>query len=99
MRTRVYHPLVYGFFISFCIISSRAVFSGQSEVNPYQDRRLSSPTMAELEREKKGEVFIYSWLREDQVNRALDKQFERMDSMMFVNTIQSEADEQEDECD
>ena len=53
----------------------------------WQVRMLNQPSEAQLALEKKGRVFIYDGLTDVQVESALDQQFERMESMMFVRTI------------
>ena len=54
------------------------------------------PSEAQLAKEQKGRVNIYDSMRESDVDWALDTQFERIDSMMFVRTIRvTEAGELE----
>jgi len=50
----------------------------------YQLRRLTQPTDSELAHEKAGAVYIYDTLPNHQVEKALDEQFERIGSMMFI---------------
>jgi hypothetical protein len=52
----------------------------------HQLRRLFSPTAAELASERTGRVFIYDALDVEQVNTALDTNFERIQHMMFTRT-------------
>jgi hypothetical protein len=47
-------------------------------------RRLFEPTPAERRAERAGRVYIYEGLREDDVQRALREQFDRVNSMMFI---------------
>ena len=49
-----------------------------------QLRRLMDPTPAELVSEEQGRVYIYDSLEINQVEAALDKNFERMQHMMFI---------------
>ena len=53
----------------------------------WQLRMLNQPSEAQLALEKKGRVFIYDGLTDVQVEKAVDQQFERMGSMMFVRTV------------
>ncbi|MGD2056235.1 MAG: hypothetical protein PVJ15_05460 [Gammaproteobacteria bacterium] len=48
---------------------------------------LYTPSEQQLELEKKGRVMIYDGLRSAQINKALDRSFDRIGSMMFVNTV------------
>lgn len=68
----------------------------------FQERMLFSPGPEILQAEARGRVMIYDGLRSDTVERALDQQFGRIDSMMFVRTVHVQENgeyEVEDECD
>jgi hypothetical protein len=68
----------------------------------WQKERLLSPTPAQLAAETKGQVVIYDGLDSRVVDRALDEQFQRIDSMMFVRTRHTEPDGSnwvDDDCD
>lgn len=69
----------------------------------WQLRRLMEPTPAEQHADASGRVFIYDGLHENSVNRAMEQQFHRIQSMMFVRTrIETEEKEtevEEDGCD
>ena len=53
----------------------------------WQQRRLEQPTTAELQWERSGHVMIYEGMKDREVMLALDKHFNRVQSMMFVNTV------------
>jgi hypothetical protein len=55
-------------------------------VHDWQVRRLIEPTPQELEKERKGSVYIYDGLTDREVNAALNTQFPRIENMMFVGT-------------
>lgn len=49
-------------------------------------KQLHNPSSALLAQEARGQVTIFDGLPVDEVDRALDQQFGRIDSMMFVRT-------------
>ena len=55
--------------------------------NDWQLGLLFAPTPGQLEMERKGWVFIYDGLTDTLVNQAMDEQFQRVQSMMFVRTV------------
>lgn len=68
----------------------------------FQERRLLAPTAAEERLERQGRVYVYDGLLEETVDRAMDTQFNRVQSMMFVGTrYTTETGEEyaEDDCD
>ncbi|MDJ0738821.1 MAG: hypothetical protein QNJ91_03830 [Gammaproteobacteria bacterium] len=64
--------------------------------------QLHEPSAALREREARGRVTIYDQLSVADVDRALDQQFERIGSMMFVRTQYPQPDGSiagDDDCD
>ncbi len=61
--------------------------SESSAVEQMQHRRLFEPTESEMRHEAKGSVYIYEGLTDKAVQRALEEEFERVGSMMFIRTI------------
>jgi hypothetical protein len=47
-------------------------------------RRLFEPTSAEVRAEQEGRIYIYEGLKETDIVRAMQEQFQRLDSMMFI---------------
>ncbi len=59
----------------------------------WQIRMLHEPSQAQLALEEKGRVFIYDGLTDAQVEQAMDQQFGRVGSMMFVRTVVTRGNE------
>jgi hypothetical protein len=53
----------------------------------WQQRRLEYPTEPELRWESKNRVMIYEGMTDREVKHALDNHFDRIESMMFINTV------------
>ena len=71
-----------------CVILLAAACSAvsASDVREIELRRLFAPAPAELAAEAAGRIYIYEGLRDTDVERALEEEFERVDSMMFIRT-------------
>ena len=56
-------------------------------ITDWQLRRLFHPNEAQLQNERHGRIFIYDRLPDRVAQRAVDEQFDRVEHMMFTNTI------------
>jgi hypothetical protein len=69
--------------LSATLVSSMAV---AADVSEFEQRRLFSPTEAELASEAEGRIYIYDGLTDIDVQRALNDEFDRVENMMFIRT-------------
>ena len=77
-----------GYLSSVCILSS--ALSACADTNQpltWQQRRLEYPTKQELQWESKNRVMIYEGMTDREVEHALNNHFDRIGSMMFINTV------------
>jgi hypothetical protein len=63
-----------------------------ADVAANDHRRLFHPTPTERAAEASGRIYIYDGLRDVDVQRALDEEFDRVESMMFIRTRKTEPD-------
>ena len=55
-----------------------------TDVREIELRRLFDPTQSELEQETEGRIYIYDGLRDKDVERAMEEEFDRVENMMFI---------------
>ena len=63
-------------------------------LHDWQLRRLMQPMRLELEKERSGSVYIYDSLTQHEVEKALDTHFDRIQHMMFMGTVKTDAEGQ-----
>jgi hypothetical protein len=59
----------------------------QSDDRSWQLEKIFDPTPQDLAHEAHGRVFIYDGLRDTDIEQALESEFGRVGSMMFVRTV------------
>ena len=58
----------------------------------WQEKLLSNPPDSQLRAEQRGRVMIYEGLKDTRIDRIMDTQFDRLESMMFVRTVITDRD-------
>lgn len=61
--------------------------TSDTQLEDWQQKRLFDPTERQLRMEQKGKVFVYVGLTDRDIVRAMNERFDRVESMMFANTI------------
>ncbi len=83
------------------LLGTSAVFAAENE--DWQLAMLFDPPAAQLKVEESGRVFIYDGIKSTDVQRVMDSQFHRLDSMMFVRTqyvsAAGDVESENDDCD
>ena len=84
MNRKIYYALF------ILAMSSVISFSTLADDDPQQRWQLSllfNPGDHQYEMERRGRIFIYDGLRDTDIEQALDEQYDRIEGMMFVNTV------------
>lgn len=61
--------------------------AGPAAAGDWQEKLLFNPLDSQLKLEQRGRIMIYDGLTDKQIAKAMDTQFDRIESMMFVRTI------------
>ena len=68
--------------VLLCLCAGKYAYAG--DIDDWQYQQLFNPSQTLLLAESRGHITIYDRLPIEDVDRALDQQFERVDSMMFT---------------
>ena len=69
------------------ILLASALPAANADDNSWQTATLFEPNPAQIEREQKQHVMIYHGMKDTDVRRAMNEQFNRIENMMFTGTI------------
>ena len=79
MKTQNITKALFGMTLA---LSNTGIHAGDT----YQYKVLFNPSEANLASEKRGRVMIYNGMKEEEVELAMENQFDRIENMMFINT-------------
>ncbi len=73
---------------------SPATFAAEDDdsMRAWQTSLLYAPSEAQRRVEDRGRVVIYDGLHSTDIDRAFDEQFDRVENMMFVNTVLTDSE-------
>jgi hypothetical protein len=74
-------PAAPGLITGLLLISA---VCGAADLREIELRRLFEPTGEELQEEAEGRIYIYDGLRDIDVERAMEEEYERVENMMFI---------------
>ena len=79
--TKTSYPLIFVTGITMLLCA------GLAAAGDWQEKLLFSPADSQLKMEQRGRIMIYDGFTDRQIAMAMDTQFNRIESMMFVRTI------------
>ena len=85
MKTTLTHTIHTAVLTS--AITALLLGSAPATAGDWQEKMLLNPSDSQLKLEQRGRVMIYDGLTDKQIASAMDAQFDRIESMMFVRTI------------
>ena len=94
MESTFITPMLASAVVSILSLSGPALGMAQDPdqaLHDWQVRRLMQPLPHEREKERNGGIYIYDGLTEDEVEAALNSNFDRIQNMMFIGTLKTDA--------
>jgi hypothetical protein len=76
----------------FSAITAVPASAGDDDIAAIELRRLLEPTPSEIAQEEAGRIYIYDGLRDKDVEQAMDKEFDRVEHMMFIRVRKTDPD-------
>ena len=89
MNTKIKNVL---FILAISSVLSHSALADDDSQQSWQLSLLFNPGDHQHEMERRGRVFIYDGLRDTVVEQALYEQYDRIEGMMFVNTVVTDDD-------
>ena len=99
---------VFPFFVVVMVaalgVRAESLLAPVSPTADWQMNRLMAPTSAQIAAEGRGRVVIYDSLTIHQVNAAMNRDFDRIENMMFIrihhppDTADGEVEVEDDDC-
>jgi len=71
-------------FLFSIFLAGMAACVWAADVREIELRRLFEPTPSERTQEAGGRIYIYDGLRDKDIEQAIDEEFDRVESMMFI---------------
>ena len=87
MEQKIYGPRFLPLIALLSVMVVLPDSAGAGDFDQWQYQQLMQPSQSQLAMEAGGRVNIYDGMREADVEQAMDTQFERIGSMMFVRTV------------
>jgi len=92
VMTTTFKPVLYvQMYTIFMILMLGPMGSVEARDN-WQEQMLFNPSVNQLKLEKHGRIIIYDGLKDTQITQAMDTQFDRVQSMMFIRTVATDSE-------
>jgi hypothetical protein len=88
MAARTFAASALTFFLPALV--AHAGFGDSRAIDEWQRSRLFRPPPQVAQDEGERQVFIYEGMLESDIDKAMDAQFDRIDTMMFIRTIHTD---------